>query len=201
MDEYPTISAAARHRDWEGCARLMFRELYVMPSDIQRSITADVLSMYLPNWTKKHPHDDWAGKWLGQKGNERPLEPPNANQLDAADAEFENAVIEFENGLFDKNPHSSTSHFATAIRSAVLALQINKWVHDCPEQYSYWRSGQPFDGPTFLEDEAASAVAEIAWIRVEEFFRTQKIVARRPRLTPRAVEIEEAYAEWEKSLL
>lgn len=208
MDEYLTISAAARHRDWEGCSRLMFRELYVLPWSVQRDITAHVLSMYLPIWTKKHPNDDWIKKYLAGEGNGRRSdkdgfsEPLNDEQFDAADVEFDNAMTELDNALPDQNPHSRTSHFATAIRSAVLAMQMDRWIHDFPEQYNHWSSGRPFIGPTFLEDEAASKAAESAWVRVDSLFKKEKVAGRSHRLASKNVfEIEQAYSEWEKSLL
>src|SRR6202034_88768 len=99
--------------------------------------------------------------------------PPRlfAGDLDAADTEFQEAVIEFSNGTKNNLHETQTAHFATTIRSSVLAIQINRWIKDFPDAYQEWRTGHSFDGPTFLQDENAAQEASEAWMAIDRLIK------------------------------
>src|SRR5271169_4788520 len=137
MDDYEDIEAAARHRDWQGCARLMFGLLYACTSNQQRKVSAETLRSYVDIWRTKHQ-----GSWQaipervlvnGTKARP-PALPEFPEDLDPADAEYENGLTEYYNGAFFATDHAEhTVHFATAIRSAVTARQINSWLRERPD--------------------------------------------------------------------
>jgi hypothetical protein len=208
MDDYPNITTAARHRDWLACARIMFRQLYLCPTNVQQMIATSTLLQYAKIWNEKHL--DWdkiTSSKLEYIANQVAEFPKfNSIELDPADAEFENALIEFANGSAGQISHAEhTIHFASSIRSAVLATQIDRWRHDLPAQYMLWKEGRKLSGPTFLDDEGAVAEAENAWSRVDDLFkqfdRPRMRIFERLEQSVRPSEIEQVYNDWEKSIL
>jgi hypothetical protein len=198
MDEYENIETAARHRDWQGCARIMFGLLYRCMTEEQRNVARAALYKYLEIWNTKHkdalqaiPEQVLAN---GTKGK-RPALPEFPEDLDPADAEFENGLIEFYNGSYFVTSHSRrTEHFATAIRSAVTARQINRWLQEHPKDYAKWKAGRGIDGPTFLDDEAAADEAQMMWAFVDNLLKKQL-------LHPLSRQIERLYKRWEESVV
>lgn len=202
MDEHLNMATAARHRDWQGCARVMFRQLFLYPAEAQQKIAADILSEYIGVWNAKHPNETAIPQWT--PGHTQPALPEFDGDLDPADAEFENALIEFYNGTSrTADQMQRTMHFAGAIRSTVLASQINRWLHDFPDEYRRWKEGLMTTGPTFLDDEAAANEAERMWLRVDGLLAKQRVAdsgLSETRLI-RSTDIAKAYDDWEKSLL
>jgi hypothetical protein len=203
MDDYASIDDAARHRDWNSCDRIMFRQLFLCSTKEQKIIAAQALLLYRNIWNEKHPKV--AFPWRSLEADAQPNALPQLREpLDPADAEFENAAVEYIAGTSGNEDHSKrTAHFASAIRSSVLAIQINRWVRDFPQQYQRWRSGRSFEGPTFLDDEQAATDAENAWKRVEALFPLKRAVressaARNITSTLRSAET--AYDDWERTL-
>jgi len=126
-----------------------------------------------------------------------PRLPEFPETLDPADAEFENAVLEFYNGAYFRLDRAErTGHFATAIKSTVLARQINRWMADFPKEYEKWRSGRAIVEVTFLDDDAASSEAERAWTFVDAALKSQprKIFGAGSRTA-----IAGYYRRWEES--
>src|SRR6516165_4730417 len=118
MDDYEEIEAAARHWDWQGCARLMFGQLYDCTPNEQQRVAANALATYTKTWKLKHK-----GAWGKAPENvlTRPAvkkvikfpELPEDLDLDPADAEFENGLSEFYNGAYASSGHADrTAHFA-----------------------------------------------------------------------------------------
>jgi hypothetical protein len=203
VDEYPNISAAARNRDWRSCDRLMFGELYQLPFEGQREVSWIALSSYFLIWDGKHRDSSPSELKLIPPWEERHFPTlPHSEEPDPADAEFESGLMQFYNALSAKSLLRRTAYFATSIRSAVLARQINRWVHNFPIEYDFWKRGQYFAGPTFLEDEAASLEAEKAWSEIDELFQDlTRRQTRRRRFRFFGTEVERAYAAWSSSLL
>jgi hypothetical protein len=197
MDQDRSITAAARHRDWDSCARIMFQQLFFCTTEEQRIIVVKALSAYGRIWNEKHPKLMLAD--IDELRQELPSFP---DDLDPADTEFQNSVFEYRAGLSLKIDHAErTSHFATAIRSSVLAIQINRWILGFPDQYKRWRAGRIDSGPTFLDDKTAASDAENAWIRIDGLFARQPSRDANIRMRHIPNEIEEAYFNWERSLL
>jgi hypothetical protein len=204
MDEYPNITVAAHHRDWDGCARIMFRQLFFCTAEEQRKIAARALSAYETIWIEKHPNMPGIplGPFLNTVEQQEVIFPGN---LDPADTEIENAVIEYLNGMSQKIGHAErTAHFATTIRSSILAIQINRWIHDFPDDYKRWQAGLTFSGRTFLDDKNAAHDAENAWADIDALIAKQLAsktnFRRRLQVIP-MVKVEEAYNAWERTLL
>jgi len=203
MDEYEGIEEAARHRDWQACAKLMFRLLYRCTTEGQRNVAKAALCTYVKTWNMKHgdvmraiPERLLAYETEGK----RPPLPDFPEDLDPADAEFENGLIEFYNGAYFNAPHPRhTMHFATAIRSAVTARQIERWLRDHPDDYAKWKSGRGIDGPTFLDDEAAAKEALTAWKFVADLLKVQPIAVY--ELWQSTKRIERSYKHWEDTVL
>lgn len=196
MDTFEDILTAARHRDWTQCSRLMFQRLYQCKADDQRTIAKVMLWMYLEIWAAKHDDDIRQLPLHLLISNERKQELPNfPEDLDPADAEFENGLVEFYNGsLFPSRHDQRTMHFATAIRSAITARQINKWLCGHPDDYAKWKTGRPFNGPTFLDDEMAASEAEIFWKLFDALVKEQ----------PKSFDLSRepaAYRRWEETIL
>lgn len=171
---------------------------------MQREIAAETLSAYINIWNEKHPEFREIPRWILAHKVDQHLEIPELpGDLDPADAEFQTALIEFCNGTSRSIDHAQqTKHFATAIRSAVLARQINQWLRDFPGQFERWKKGLPLDGPTFLDDQAADKEAESAWISVDKLIARQLVSSRRfEREVSSLRQLSEAYDDWEKSLL
>jgi hypothetical protein len=197
MAHYESIETAAGHRDWQGCARIMFRLLYRCRLSEQRKVTAAALERYVPIWKSKHPGpmSSIPDRILSSiSARRRPMPPEFLEELDPADAEFENGIIEFYNGSI-ADPSQRTAHFATAIRSAVLARQIDTWLRAHPGSYLQWKTGHGFHGPTFLQDDAAASEAELMWKFVANLL---KPCSSRSRLLW-SRQLEKAYEEWEES--
>jgi hypothetical protein len=208
MDEYEDIETAAAHCDWKGCAKLMFVMLFQCTKEQQRSLSAKVLDTYVPVWKQKHSGalGVLPGSVLINESNEQPAFPefPDSCDLDPADAEFENGLLEFYNGAFVPAPHSRyTAHFATSIRSAVTARQINRWLQGHPAEYTKWKAGRDFDGATFFEDEAAAGEAKAAWIFVDYLLKQQHIPVYTPisKQLRSSKQIARLYRNWEESVL
>jgi hypothetical protein len=202
MDDFSTIKSAAANRDWEACERMMFRSLFFCSTKTQKNIAAQALSPYAKVWNDKHPNN--AIRVFGDAIDEQQELPPFPDNLDPADAEFESALIEFHNGLSRKINHvRHTMHFATAIRSTVLATQINRWICDFPGEYEQWKEGRIVKGPTFLDDQGAAQVAESAWIRIDSLLTKgrQSSPSMIERPSTQAAKVDTLYARWEKSLL
>jgi hypothetical protein len=192
MDEPSTITVAAQLRDWRGCEKIMFRLLSMCTREQQLAIASQALVLYQAIWFAKHP------KAVFPEGD-------CDLELDAADAEFENAICEVKAGKSQKIEYfDRVRHFATAIRSSVLAVQINRWIGDFPDEYRLWREGRAFKGPTFLEDPEAEDAAAKAWSWIDSLFN---MVASRPGTLshhPRWGEaeiVETEYAKWNATLL
>ena len=204
MTEYTNIPEAARHRDWRGCDRLVFGELYLLPFDGQRVVAADALHIYAAVWTGKHP-DAPIEKWIaGLPGGQGMPLFAVSGKLDPADAEFENGLMQFSRAMTAQSRSERTARFATSIRSAVLARTINRWLHDRPAEYQAWSRGEHSTGPTFLEDEGALKEAEMAWKEIDELFRqSSSILTRSHELRPRGrpSDFERQRTAWETSLL
>ena len=209
MADYESIEMAARSRDWQGCARIMFGLLYERTSDEQREIAAKALATYIKTWESKHN-----GVWrdvleeilihrsIG-KGVTFP-DFPEELDLDPADAEFENGLTEFWNGAYSSSNHANrTRHFATSIHSAVTACQIHKWIQHRPADFVKWKAGRLTEGPTFLDDQATVAEAQRAWEYVDRLFKSRRRhpllpQAHTKRSSKRAMEL---YRRWESSIL
>jgi len=203
-DDYTNIAMAARDRDWQACARILFRLLFSRPGEVQQAIAVDALSVYADIWNEKHPELRHIPAWiLGHRADQYPEIPEFPSNLDPADAEFEAGLIEFYGGTSRSIDHTQqTKHFATAIRSAVLARQINRWINDFPRQFERWKDGLPLDGPSFLDDETAAKEAENAWIRVGKLLAKQHVSSRKFESEIGSLSrLSEAYEDWEKSLL
>jgi hypothetical protein len=210
MDDYEDIESAARHLDWQGCAKIMFSLLYRCTREEQREIAAKALDSYVDTWKTKH-----RGIWrsvpqrvlVNGHSGEAPDFPefPAELDLDPADAEFENGLAEFYNGAYLASNHDDqTIHFATAIRSAVAARQIDKWIHRHPYAYRKWRAGRLLDGPTFLDDEAATYEAQTAWEFVDHLFKIQHHGVRPWSHTGSGAaskKVAALYRRWERSAL
>jgi hypothetical protein len=208
MDEYEDIESAARHRDWHGCARLMFLMLFRCAKEQQRSIAAQTLNTFTPIWKEKHRNalQELPDVVLADdsQGNRRMFpDLPEDLDLDPADAEFENGLLKFHNGVLSPRHNRYTAHFATATRSAVTARQINSWLHNHPDEYGKWKAGRSFEGPTFLDDEAASIEALSAWGFVANLLREQHTSATIPLLKQlrSSKQIERLYRNWEEAAL
>jgi hypothetical protein len=207
MDEYEDIETAACHRDWQGCARIMFGLLYRCGTDAQRNVAKAALYTYIEIWKAKHKN---ALKLIPVRvlanatNGKRPALPEFPEDLDPADAEFENGLIEFYNGAFFPGSHARrTQHFATAIRSSVTARQINRWLREHPDDYAKWKAGRGIDGPTFLDDDAAADEAQRMWKFVEKLLTEQCAASPIPfaqRLRP-SKRISQLYKQWEESIL
>jgi hypothetical protein len=168
-----------------------------------------VLDTYVPIWQEKHSGavgeipDSVLANSINSK---RPalLDLSEGLDLDPADTEFKNGLLEFYRGALSKVIHSRyTAHFATAIRSAVTARQINRWLQGHPIEFAKWRSGRGFDGPTFLDDEAAAEEAQAAWKFVDHLLKEQHVPIFVPfseqlRLSK---QIARLYQAWEESVL
>ena len=139
MYEYENIEAAAHHRDWQECAGIMFGLLYRCATEGQRNVAREALRTYVVIWNTKHED---VLRQLPQLlltpeiHGKRPKLPEFPEDLDPADAEFENGLIEYYNGAFFSANHGQhTMEFATAIRSAVVARQINKWLSNLTKSH------------------------------------------------------------------
>jgi hypothetical protein len=208
MDEYEDIETAARHWDWQGCARLMFVMLFCCAKEQQRSIAAQTLNAYTAIWKEKHRNalrefPDIVLADGSHRNRHMFSDLPEDLDLDPADAEFENGLLEFHNGAVSPRHNRYTAHFATAIRSAVTARQINRWLQNHPDEYEKWKAGRGFDGPTFLDDEAASIEALSAWNFVASLLREQHITITVPfsKQLRSSKQIERLYRNWEEVVL
>lgn len=132
-----------------------------------------------------------------------PALPDFPEDLDPADAEFENGLLAFYNGAYFPGPDSRrTVQFATAIRSAVTARQINMWMREHPDDYAKWKAGRKFGGATFLGDEAAADEAERAWKFVDYLLnRQQPLAIPFEKQLPFLNRIAKLYDSWEDSVL
>lgn len=204
MNEYETIDAAARRRDWQECARIMFGLLCANTIKRQRDVAKTVLNTYVEIWKEKHndslkqvPEHLLA---INAK-SKRPELPEFPEDLDPADAEFENGLIEFYNGAFFPTSHAQhTMHFATAIRCAVTARQVNAWLRSHPDDYATWKSGRGIDGPTFLDDEDAATEAQNAWKFVDDLLKEQPTITGRPLRSAKRI-AQSSYQLWEDTIL
>jgi hypothetical protein len=207
MDEYENIETAARHRDWHGCARIMFGLLYRCTTKEQRNVAKATLYTYVEIWEEKHKN---ASKLIPERvltngtDGKRPPLPEFPEDLDPADAEFENGLIEFYNGAFFSHKHPRrTQHFATAIRSSVTARQINRWLSQHPDDYVEWKTGRGIYGSTFLDDDAAADEAQRMWILVEQLLKKQHASSPIPfeKRLPSSRRLSLLYKQWEESIL
>ncbi|MFI5023298.1 MAG: hypothetical protein ACHQRJ_16830 [Alphaproteobacteria bacterium] len=183
----------------------MFRLLYQFPTDEQRHIAVRTMHLYLPIWKEKHKNESWLmlDDLLEERAT-KTFEVPDFANLDPADTEFENAIIELYNGVYDSSNHEEhTVHFATSVRSAVTAKQVNEWLRRHPHKYAQWRAGRGFDGPTFLDDEVAANEAEKAWTFVDGLLTRPHFHKRTPfeRQLSSPKDVTELYERWEQSVL
>lgn len=199
MYEYENIEAAAHHRDWQECAGIMFGLLYRCATEGQRNVAREALRTYVVIWNTKHED---VVRQLPQLlltpeiHGKRPKLPEFPEDLDPADAEFENGLIEYYNGAFFSANHGQhTMEFATAIQSAVVARQNNKWLSNHQDDYANWKSGSGIGGPTFLDDEAAAKEAEIAWKLIDASLKGQ------PKPLRQSWHAAVLYKRWEDSVL
>jgi hypothetical protein len=192
---------------------MMFALLFRCTDEEQRRVAAETLARYLEIWNAKH-HGRLRIALKALIGitvvgsprifglSESPDLPNFPDNLDPADAEFENAIISYYNGISSPSSHGEcTMDFATAIRSAIVARQINRWIQNHPGSFAKWRLGETFSGPTFLEDEPASSLAEASWSSLAELLEKQPSAmstppAQRYKFTK---EIETSYKQWEEA--
>jgi hypothetical protein len=204
MGDYPDIKVAAQHEDWRGCARILFMELFRRSNEEQYEIAWEATCEYLPIWQSKHPNLGTVPEWLKFHQIDNRREPPLfPEDDDAADAEFENALLELHRGAARKERRGGTAHFAGAVRSSVLARQINQWINDFPEQYRSWKEGRAVSGKTFLDDAKATKVAVSAWMQVGDLLNKMRTVrSGLPRIEfTDPSEETRAYGDWEQTLL
>jgi hypothetical protein len=199
MDEHLSIRRAARAHDWGACARIMFWQLFSRTFEEQKRITKDVLLVYLNIWNDKHPAIYLPPKEF-HLDDDLVSKMELCEKIDAADNEFCNALIEYAEGMSNNNRSiERVKHFATSIRSSVLAIQINRWIRNFPEQYERWKAGKLVSGPTFLDDKLAADDAEKAWEHIDLLFSHTAQGQATPEMPMN--KIETAYREWERSLL
>ena len=163
---------------------------------------------YVDTWATKHkgepvekiPEMILEGRSIGR----RPAFPEFPEDLDPADSEFENGLLEYYQAAYLRATHDRyTLHFATAIRSTVTARQIDTWIREHPDAYRRWKAGQKFDSPTFLDDETAAKEAERAWGFVGRLFQEigTSVISNIPRQFGRPRPINRLYEKWEDSVL
>jgi hypothetical protein len=207
MDEYEDIETAARHQDWQECARIMFIKLFRCSKEQQRNVASGIINTYAPVWHEKHEGPLGCfpvcllliGAWA--KRLMFPDLPEDLN-LDPADAEFENGLFEFCNGVSTPFHRRYTANFATAIRSSVTARHINKWLVTHSDEYVKWKAGLGFEGPTFLDDDAAASEAFAAWIFVDRLLQEQRPPSASPSEQLRASrEVARLYHNWEETIM
>ncbi|WP_316176336.1 hypothetical protein [Bradyrhizobium sp. SZCCHNRI1073] len=174
----------------------MFKQLAILPFEIQKEVAVQAWQAYAPIWVAKHPGVEF-GKWIAELAETNLLGTPESRQMDPADAEFENAILQFTDAQDGESHLQRTAHLASSIRSSVLARQIDRWLRDFPEQYTSWHQGEHFAGPTFLDDDGASLEAEKAWKKIDAILRSK----RKSKIRESMEKIERAYFEWESSLL
>ena len=201
MNEELSIRRAAREHDWNACARIIFWQLFSRSFDEQKKITEGALALYFAIWNTKHPdkakHLPLAAFSLRE---DESLNGDFSEDIDPADNEFCNAILEYNEGISGTaQPLERINHFATSIRSSVLAIQINRWIRDFPDQYERWRAGELVNGPTFLHDEAAADDAQKAWESIDHLFSHES--PGRAKAEVPMNKIEDAYRAWERSLL
>jgi hypothetical protein len=201
MNEQLSIRRAAREHDWNACSRIMFLRLFSRTFDEQKKIAEGALVLYFEIWNRKHPDKvKHLPLMTFSLREDKSLNGDFSEELDPADNEFCNAILEYNEGISETDkPLERISHFATSIRSSVLAIQINRWIRDFPDQYERWRAGKLVNGPTFLDDEAAADDAQKAWESIDDLFSHEgpdRAMAEIPM-----IKIEDACQAWERSLL
>lgn len=192
MTTYETIKSAASHKDWQECARIMFLSLYEREFDDQREVVKSVLTTYIDRLISKYPNRKIP--YFLTFG----LLDENLVEIDAADTEFQNSIIEYYNASFQSSHDEQTTHFATSIRSCVLAGQINAWIMSHPDSYKKWKEGETFKGPTFLEDKKSINEVERLWGYVEDILSKHQDGRRVYKLSK---EVDFLYQKWESSIL
>jgi hypothetical protein len=171
----------------------MFLQLFQCAKPDQEAVAKAALERYRPIWDRKHHRPPpSAARYLAGLS-----EDPIADDLDPADAEFEEGATEFEQGIMSDDHAEYTRHFASAIRSSIVAEQINVWIANHAESYRRWRDGQSFNGPTFLDAPTAVRTATAAWVLVEKSLA--EALKSRPR-PARDGDVEAHYKEWEESI-
>jgi hypothetical protein len=178
----------------------MFWQLFSRSFDEQKKITEGALALYFDIWNSKHPDK---AKHLPlmtfSLREDDSLSDDFSEKTDPADSEFCNAIMEYNEGISETGLLERINHFATSIRSSVLAIQINRWIRDFPDQYEHWKAGKHVNGATFMDDEAAADDAQKAWESIDYLFSHQwpgRAMAEIPMN-----KIEDAYRAWERSLL
>ena len=179
----------------------MFWQLFSRTFDEQKKITEGALLRYLDIWNRKHPDK---AKHLPLMAfslcEDESLDGDFSEEIDPADNEFCHAMLEYNKGISETDgPLERIKHFATCIRSSVLAIQINRWIRDFPDQYERWKAGKLVNGATFLDDKAAADDAEKAWEYIDDLFSYEW--PGRAMAETSTNKIEEAYRAWERSLL
>lgn len=177
----------------------MFWQLFSRTFDEQEKITKGALLRYFDIWNKKHPDQILQLMTFNLREDES-SNGDFSEDIDPADNEFRNAVMEFNQGISETSePLERIKHFATSIRSSVLAIQINRWIRDFPEQHERWKARKLINGPTFLDDKAAADDAQEAWEYIDYLF-SDEWPSRATTEIPMN-KIEDAYRAWEQSLL
>ena len=190
MGEESELQAAAARHDWQGCERIMFAWLYGLNFPAQMHVSEAALGTYRRRWMRKH-------------GTQLPLSYveflPLESNLDHADAEYESGVLEFERARDAITKKKQTTHFANAIRSAVIAVQFDTWMQRHAAAYENYKQHKPLAGQTFTQDRRATLEAKATWLKIDkEFARAYRGHRPNPRLNHASVVY---YLEWDKSLL
>ena len=191
MGEAVDLRSAARNHDWAECERAMFVLLSACPLEGQRDAAEVMLRRRRSEVVSRAiaSHDSHERYLTAFKTWPVPEE-------DAAYAELENAEIEYQDGNRAGSDAEATKHYATSIRSSVLAKQIGKWIDRHPDEHLKWIRGEVFEGPTFLEDSQASEAAEREWQVVGELLQDgRRRLSEIPNATVRLFE------EWRDQLL
>jgi hypothetical protein len=194
MGEASYLREAAIQHDWERCSRIMFEWLSQLPRDCQTQLVKQVLQIYeRKNWLLKHhgpPH----------LTEDHQLE--SKVPLDHADAEFEDAFLEYLNGKEESANDLRIRHLASAIRSVVVASQFDQWAKSRRNLYERFRAHKSFAGSTFLEDPRATAAAEATWKAIDDAFASIPGPHHdwRPQQGRADREVDENFRKWDASL-
>jgi hypothetical protein len=178
------LPRAIREARWSDCADALLVRLHKAPATEQKRLAGVMLGRYLSNRDGEHPARQAAQTAVHNTlrrdfSKERSLAALRSidlgEDLDAADAAFENALDGYLLAIEHDNALLRTIDFAASVYASIHAQQVAAWIANDDADYRAWKKGRLADVKGVSVSSAARKIGAREWAFVFDQLRAMAI--------------------------